>query len=237
MRPQRDPLVDKILLDLTTEKKHPTLDKILAFLAGSGSCSKWQIAKALGLSYGNTYGTIKDLLQNELIIILETRASGKNKKIDVEYYGLTLLGFLIALNVVQVKPENKALIVSLIEKQNHLHPLFAKWNTLMQQVPHDTLFPALSSAVHSTYYEWSYLAANRIFYDMMNYFTEKMLRLVENESYGLYERKYLSSLDMWLEAIRQDKELKDYVETRIKKSIIKDRETLEYHEEILKKLS
>lgn len=232
MRERKDPLLDKILLDMATERKHPTFDKILTFLAGNGPCSKWQIAKALGLSYGNTYATIKDLLQNELIRIAETRASGKNKKIDVEYYGLTLLGFLMALTVIEVTPENKALIVSIIEKQSHLHPLFAKWNTLMQQVSHIVLFRSLSNVAGSICYEWRESSRGRVYRDLTDYFTEKMLSLVRYD----FDSDYLKSIDQWLEAIRQDKELKRYVETRIKNSIRKDRETLEHHEELLKKL-
>lgn len=234
MTTKKDPLFDEVFRIFTTEKKHPTLDKILVFLAGSGPCSKWQISKALNLSYGNTYASIKDLLKNELIIILETRASGKNKKIDVEYYGLTLLGFLLALNVVEVKPENKALIVSLIEKQSHLHPSFAKWSTLMQQVPDPALFHALSRAVGSTFYEWNYHQGSfkRLYRDPENYFTEKLLDLVQEN----YYTSYLSSIDVWFEVIRQNEGLKDYVKANLKDSIRKCHETLEHYEEVLRKL-
>jgi len=234
MANKKESLFDQVFHILTTEKKHPTLDKILVFLTGNESCSKWQISKALGLSYGNTYVSIKDLLNNELIVILETRASGRNKKINVEYYGLTLLGFLLALNVIGVKPENKALIVSLIEKQNHLHPLFPKWNTLMQQVPQPALFQALSRTVGSTFYEWNNHEGSfkRLYRDPTNYFTEKLLNLVQNN----YSNYYLFSIENWLNAIHQDQELKNYVKTSIKESIRKEIETLEHYHEILRQL-
>jgi hypothetical protein len=224
---------------MTKEEKRTGADAILWSLATNGPSSKWQLAKELHLHYGNTWKAVNQMLSEKLIKVVETRpararASGTNKKIEVEYYDLTLLGFLGALRVVKVKPENKALIVSVIKKQSHLHLLFAKWNTLRQQIPESELFPALSRAVSSICYQWRFHPSDRqVNEDLPNYFTEQMLLMVLTAE---KRDKPFWSIDKWLEAIHQDKELKRYVETRIKESIRKDRETLEYREELLRKL-
>ena len=70
---------------------------ILSFLAKNKEENKWQIAKALKKSYGNIHATISDLKSNGLVKVYKIKESKKNPKQPVEYYGLTFRGLENAL--------------------------------------------------------------------------------------------------------------------------------------------
>jgi hypothetical protein len=101
-----------------------TAPDILLYLAQNEGRSKWEIAKGLKKSYGNVHAAIQQLLSYRLIKIEEKRPSAKNRKIEVEYYGVTIAGLMLILS----QKEGIENVNGIVERQKDMLPLiFGKW--------------------------------------------------------------------------------------------------------------
>jgi len=82
---------------MKSPKRTKTNLEILSFLAQNKPHNTREIAKALNKGYRSTNNMIQQFLDSNFIKIEYKKPSSKNPKIEVEYYGLTLLGLLNTL--------------------------------------------------------------------------------------------------------------------------------------------
>jgi DNA-binding Lrp family transcriptional regulator len=109
---------------MKSQKRTKTNLEILSFLAQNKPHSTREIANALNKDYRSTNNMIQQLLSSNFVKVEFKRPSSKNPKIEVEYYGLTLVGFL---NTLLLDKEVWNQIDVIAEKHYRKLLVFRKW--------------------------------------------------------------------------------------------------------------
>jgi len=132
-----------------------TAPRILLYLAQNKGHSKWQIANELHKSYGNIHASVQKMLAYRIIKIEDTKPGARNKKIDVEYYDLTLDGLMLVLS----DKENLDVLDKIAETQKTILPLiFGKWRFFEQNGVKPLIIERLQKVARDERYEFFALA-------------------------------------------------------------------------------
>jgi predicted transcriptional regulator len=105
-------------------KRTKTNLEILSFLVQNQPHSTREIAKALNKNYRSINNMIQQLLSSNFVKVEFKKPSSKNPKIEVEYYGLTLIGLL---NTLLLDKEVWNQIDVIAEKNYRKLLVFRKW--------------------------------------------------------------------------------------------------------------
>jgi len=122
---------------LKTKRKYDrTEPRVLMYLLDK-KASKWEMKKALGKSYTNIHQTVKQLIDNRLLVVSYRKKSAKNQKIKVEYYDLTVKGLASAMSILELRAyKSKKAFDEMFERMdkianNHRNKtiIFEEWNS------------------------------------------------------------------------------------------------------------
>lgn len=109
---------------MKSPKRKKTNLEILSFLAQNQPHSTREIAKALNKDYRSTNNAIQELLGSNFVKVELKKPSSKKPKVEVEYYGLTLVGLL---NTLLLDKELWNQIDVIAEKNYRKLLVFRKW--------------------------------------------------------------------------------------------------------------
>jgi DNA-binding PadR family transcriptional regulator len=200
----------------------------------NGVTNKYEIAKTSKKAYSLVYYAIQKLLKAKLIETSESRQGEKNPKLEVRNYDLTLLGFCVILDRSHILEHDKPEINEMIERWSHLHPFLSKWRYLNQKIPRSELIASLVTAVEEIDGIWSISPEHRLLTEGGKTLFSKTF-LIAILTVTSTSGQFLE-VEKWIEAIRGDNKLREYVAKQLRKDVDKERKELEYRENLLKKI-
>lgn len=109
---------------MKSPKRTKTNLEILSFLAQNKPHTTREIAKALNRDFRSTNNVIQQLLDSSFVKVEFKKPSAKDSKIDVEYYGVTLLGLI---NTLLLDKDVWTQIDVIAEKHYKKLLVFRKW--------------------------------------------------------------------------------------------------------------
>jgi len=211
-----------------TESEQTTLRYI-----AEGVSDKYAIAKNLAKSYSVVYYAIEKLLKLRLIETMRSRKGEKNPNLDVKSYGLTLPGLCEALSIHSVSA-NLEEIDSMVQRWGHFHFILNNWKFLNEKLPKNEVLACLQTAASHVGVMW------------INDLNHKML---DDDSKTLFARTFFINIltitpttqrffnaEKWIEAIKSNKEFREFIIRQLKEDIDKERKELAYREKLLLRL-
>jgi hypothetical protein len=210
-----------------------TQQAVLMFVA-NGVTNKYEIAKTSKKAYSLVYYAIKKLLKTKLIATNESRQGKKNPKLEVRNYDLTLLGFCVILARSRILEYDKPEINEMITRWSHLHPFLSKWSYLYQKIPRNELIASLATTVEHIDSLWSIDPEHKLLVEGGKTLFSKTFLVAILTATPITGQ--ILQVEKWIEAIRGDKKLREYVTKQLRKDVDKERKELEYRENLLKKI-
>lgn len=204
-------------------------EQVLAILAEKGPLNKYQIAHILKIRYSVAHSTCKALENASYIKMLEEKVTGKARIAKV--YGLTLLGLSAALSSRDVWTQRE---ITIIETWKHLDSLIlGKWTYLATKIPKSELEQILRSSMQSVTEELGIdEEGKRIGEGPM---IQDTLR--ETFFQAISFRLGLFSTDKWIDAVRSDSDLKEWVRTWLEGEAVSLQYDLSNVKKTLRKIS
>jgi len=180
-------------------------EQVLTVLAEKGPLNKYQIARTLNIRYSVAHSTCKAFENASYIKMLEERVTGKARIAKI--YGLTLLGLSTVLSSQNVWAGRE---IAIIETWKHLDPLIlGKWTYLATKIPKNELEQVLRSAMQSVTETLGIDEGGKRIGE------GPMIQDILRETFfqAISFRLGLFSTDKWIDAVRSDPDLREWVRT------------------------
>ena len=208
-----------------------TIMAVLALLAKNKEQNKWQIKKVLKKSYGNIHVTIQGLKDKGLLEVYRTKKSAKNPNQQVEYYGLTFRGLENAL-ILDSSLWNEIDQVAKTHADKLL--VFKKWDFFEKEGLKETVKKSLRSTLKEMYKVLMLLSLvgfEPTLFHKSDVVDAMTLGCYSAASMGLKQPKIHSKI---MACCRKDKELSDFIVSKLKELKQQAEGQLEKIEEVVK---
>jgi DNA-binding PadR family transcriptional regulator len=206
---------------------------ILMFIA-EGISDKYAIAKMLNKSYSVVYYAIEQLLKLRLIETSQSRKGEKNPDLEVKTYGLTLLGFCETLALSHMLDGNTEKIDLMVQRWRHLHLILSKWKFLNEKIPQHEVLASLETTATLIDAIWANNPNHKLLDEGGKTFFIKTFFICVLTVTPITGQFF--QVEKWIEAIRSDKEFREFIKKQLKEDINAERKELFYREKLLDRL-